>query len=310
MYIEDIPGFSIKTLSAIEGGKYLTVQSMLNAKLRIVGQELSEGIGGLLSEIYIENSVDALISKNFGNEYFEQADGTPGLVIEKYPTALSNLFVPNIYFKSYIAVQGLVITVTDGFSPQAFTVDAEAGQEVSVEVNYSTSQKKITITCDSSILPSSAGVAPYTSDIAIQSDFCFDDRLLGCNTDCDPCGHRYLKIHGLDFAGAEKTVYYGIRADVQLVCDREKMVCLMAPQNKTLILYSTAVKVLDEIIMGERFNFFAMASKDLARELKAELEGKIADLWFTNGPGIKNLLVNSEKKCFKCTGLQYYERVP
>jgi len=84
----------------------------------------------------------------------------------------------------------------------------------------------------------------------------------------------------------------------------------MAPQNKTLILYSTAVKVLDEIIMGERFNFFAMSSKDLARELKAELEGKIADLWFTNGPGIKNLLVNSEKKCFKCTGLQYYERVP
>lgn len=308
MYIEDIPGFSIKNLSLIEGGKYLTVQEMLNAKLRIVGQELSEYIGGLLGEVYIENSVESLITKNFDEKYIGQDDGTPGLRIEKYPTALSSIFIPYLYFKSAIEVQNLVITVTDGFNPQTFTIDAGAYQEVQIEVNYGTSQRKVDITYSSSVEPSSLGVAPYTCDISVYDDYY--RRLEGCTPCSGHCPHRYLKVHGLDFDGEESSKYYGIRADIQLVCNREKMVCLMINQNKLIPLYSVAVKVLDEIIWGDRFNFFAMQNKEQAKETKMELLSKISNLWAINGPGILTMLQNSEKKCFHCTGYKYYEQIP
>lgn len=308
MYIEDIPGFTIKNLASIEGGKYLTVQEMLNAKLRIVGQELSEYIGAMLGEVYIENSVDSLITKNFDETYLDQEDGNPGLRIEKYPTALSSIFIPYIYFKSHIAVQNLVITVTDGFNPQTFTIDAAADEEVQVECNYSTTQRKVDITYSSSIEPSSSGVAPYTCDISVYDDYC--RRLQGCSPCIGHCPHRYLRIHGLNFAGEESTKYYGIRSDIQLICNKEKMVCLMINQNKLIPLYSVAIKVLDEIIWGDRFNFFATQTKELAKETKIELLEKISVLWATNGPGILTMLQNAEKKCFNCTGYKYYEQIP
>jgi hypothetical protein len=305
-YIEDFEGFSVKSLSLIEGGKYLTVQAMLNAKLRIAGEKITEVLGGMLGDVYIEDSVDSLISKNFDDLFFDQQDGIPGLRIEKYPTALSYIFIPFIYFKSDIDVNGLVITISDGFNLVQYSVDALAGEEVSIQVDYSTGQQSVDITYNSSIEPSSQGVAPYKSNISVYRKY--ENR--DCGKCSNVCGHRYLKIHGLDFNGVEQTSYYGIRADIQLRCDREKMVCLIAPNNKTLIFYYAVIEILNELIAGDRFNFLAMNSKEWAKEKKVEIENKIAELWDINGPGIKNLLTHSEKKCFKCTGTQYYERVP
>lgn len=303
LYIEDFPGFSIKSLSQIEGGKYLTVQAMLNRKLTVVGLQLSDMLSSLLEDVYIEQAADFLISKSFCEDYFYQEDGSPGLRIEKGMTALSLLYVPRIYFKSHIAVSNLVITVSDSSRSEIFTIDALADEEVTIEVNFLSSQRKIDITYSSTDDVSSLGVAPYTQSIGEYHVFDY--------ADCDSCcGHRYLKIHGLDFNGSEKSVYYGIRADIELVCNKEKMVCLIAPQNKTLIFKLTIIEVLKEWIASDRFNFLAMNSKDWAKEQITILNNEIAELWFGNGPGIRNLLMNTEKKCFKCTGYEYKELIP
>lgn len=303
LYIEDYPGFSIKTLAQIEGGKYLTVQAMLNRKLTVVGLELSDMLSSLLQGVVIEQAADFLISKSFCEDYFAQQDGTPGLRIEKGMTALSKLYVPRFYFKSHVAVTDLVVTISDAERSETFEVTANADEEVVIECNFLSSQRKIDITYTSSNTPSDSGVAPYTQNIGEYHTFDYSD--------CDSCcGHRYLKIHGLDFNGSEKSVYYGIRADIELICDKEKMVCLIAPQNKSLIFKMTIIQVLKEWIASDRFNFLAMNSKEWAKEQIAILQSEIADLWFGNGDGIKNLLVNTEKKCFKCTSYEYKELIP
>jgi len=295
-------GFSIKTLAAIEGGKYLNVQTMLDRKLQVVGLKLQDMLSSLLQGAIIEQAADSLISKSFGETWFNQQDGTPGLRIEKASTAISNLYVSRIYFKSHLVTSGLIITLSDGVNSESFPVNALADEEVSIEVNFLTTQRKIDITYSSTDAPSD-GVAPYTQNIGEYD--CFDYR------DCNYCcGHRYLKIHGLSFTSAETSSYYGIRADVLLVCDKSKMVCLIVPQNKTLILQMTQIEILKEWIATERFNFLAINSKEWAKEKIIELVDSIDNLWIGNGEGIKNLLISTEKKCFNCTGYGYTELIP
>lgn len=302
MYIEDMEGFSIKSLSLIEGGKYLTVQAMIDRKLDVVGQKLVDTISGLLKDVYVETAVESLVSKSFCADYEAQQDGNPGLVIYKFPSSYGKLFVPYLYFKSHTAVTDLHITVTDGVTSQVFEVTAAADEEVSIECGFYTTQRKITITYSSSDSPSDQGVSPYTSDISSWWEYDY-------NCSCNPCGCRYMKIRGLDFDGDEKSKYYGLRADVQLLCDKEKMICLIAPTNKTLILNMLAIEVLNEYLATDRMNFLAI-NKEWAKAKIAELYDRVENHWIINGDAIRNLIIHSDKKCFTCNGPRYVESVP
>lgn len=308
LYIEDLEGISVKSLANIEAGKYLTVQAMIDAKLRVVGAKMLDTISGMINGITVETAADSLISKSFGEDYFAQANGSPGLKIKKYPTSFSSIFINTLYFKSHTAVVDLDILVDDGVNPQIFTISADADEEVTIECNYSTLQSVVTITYTSDAGPSDLGVSPYTEDISSYGSF-YIPGSRDCSG-CDDCGHRYFVVKGIGFDGSEKSSYYGLRPNVSLVCDREKMVCLLAPMYKTTVLYALGVELVNEWIPSDRLNFLAMGSKEWAKEKSAEWQNKVAQTWFDNSEGIKNLLTHTESKCFKCTGYQYYERIP
>ena len=256
-----------------------------------------------LQGVFIEQAVDSLISKSFDDEYFDQEDGTPGLRIAKSPTALSNLYIPRIYFKSHTAVYDLVITISDASHSETFTIDAESDEEVTIETNFTSYQRKVDITYTSNADPSDSGVSPYTCPI--------NEYHIYAHRSCNPCaGHRYLIVHGLNFSGSETSSYYGIRADIELICDKAKMVCLIAPQNKSIIFNMLQIEVLQEWIASDRFNFLAMNSKEWAADRIVQLQNELELIWFGASNGIVNLLQSSEKKCFKCTGYEQAESLP
>lgn len=302
LYITDLEGISIKSGSSIESGKYLTFQNLVDSKMRLVGSKMLDRLSTLLGDVYVEQSMDSLIAKNFGEDFLAQEDGNPGWRVEKRPTSLSKLYIPRFYFKSHTAVER-TITITDGVNTETFDVVAGADEEVVIESRFFSSQLKVDITYNSDAEPSDDGVSPYSENISPFDAYYYD----GCNT-C--CGHRYLMIHGLDFDGAEKSVYYGIRADIELICDKEKMICLLSGTNKTIFLYALGVEILNEWIASDRFNFLAMNSKEWAAEKRIEWSFEVDKLWSSNAQGIKNVLMSKEPKCFTCNGYKYQEIIP
>jgi len=301
-YITDLEGISLKTMASIESGKWLNAQNMLNQIMRIVGQEAQERIREILGDAIVEDSVETIFAKSFCDEYWDQADGNPGILIEKRPTSLSNLFVSNFYFKSHVSVSGLVVTVTDGVESETHNITAEADEEVTVPINFETLQNSIRITYSSTDGVSDDGVSPYRGSIS--------GRIIHSCSKCENTGTNYLMISGLDFSGNESSEYYGIKADVQLVCNTEKMVCLIARRYPMIFKYMAGVKVAREWAYSDRMNFLALSSKDDAKELALHFDQMQKQLWFDNGSAISRLLRSAEAKCFTCTGVQYSENLP
>lgn len=302
IYLDDFQGITLKQMASTESGKWLSAQNALNNLVRIEANSLKERIREILGDAISETSIESIFSKNFGEDYFDQEDGTPGLRIEKRATKLSHLFISEIHFRSHVEVSGLVITITDGVNPVSYTVDALADEEISVLVNYKSNQTKIDITYSSTAGPSDNGVAPYKDTIHYSNRW-------GCNK-CTNKGTFYIQINGLDFSGQESTSLYGIQADVELRCDQERMVCLIAQHYPMMFATGVVERECREWAMSDRFNISTLGSRDEAGQLAEFYKKEKIQMWFDNGPAISKLLRSAESQCFTCTGIQFHQQVP
>lgn len=292
-YIEDLEGVSIKSLAAVEGGKYFTAQNLINEKMRVVGNKLVDRLGLLIGDISIEQSTDAIISRGFSEDSLTGSSGNPGLIIEKKASVFTKLFIPRLYFKSATAVSGLDITVDDGHQSQVFIIDADANEEVVIEANFLSGNLQVDVSYPA--VGPSHDIEPYTGTISPYHRY-----------DCSSCGYggsHYLKMKGIDFDGEESSSWYGIRADVQLVCDREKMICLVAKRNPMLFLYALGVELANEAIASDRLNFLAMNNRDWWSERGKDWASQFNELWLVNGDGIRSFLQGQDSSCFTCTGV-------
>ena len=297
-YIDELDGISLKSLSSVEGGKYLSAQNMLNSKVQVVAGKMKERLGALLGDTMIEQSVQSIIPIQFSDVVLTGAYGHPGLRIEKKPTTLTNLYIPRFYFKSQTAVEDLVVTISDGHLSVDHLVTAEANEEVAIECNFQSSNLEITITYDAA--QPSQTVEPYSGNISPYTTYGCD----GC-VDCGGCngnGNFFLKMRSIDFDGEERSKYYGLRADVQMVCDVEKMICIIAPKNAWIIKYMTGVEIALESVATDRLNFFAINSKDWWKEAAQRWQWEADRLWDLNGPSMLKMLQKSDSQCFTCTG--------
>ncbi len=297
-YIDELDGISLKSLASVEGGKYLSAQNMVNQKLQIVGSKIKENLGRLLGDTVVEQAVATIIPIQFSEDIITGAYGTPGVRIEKRPTHLTKLYIPFFHFKSATEVTDLVVTISDGQQSVDFSVSAEANEEVSIQCNFSTDQLVVTITY--SAADPSQTIEPYTGNIAPYNYF-------GCG-DCHNCGgcsgegNYYLKVNSIDFDGELASRYYGLRADVEIVCDTERMICFMMNKNPWLFKYGLGVEIAKESIATDRLNFFAINSKDWWREAMGSWQYEMDKLWNDNGPSILKQLQKHDSSCFTCTG--------
>lgn len=306
LYIDMLEGMNLKSISNIETGKFLTAQKFIDQKMILIGEKWKTDFADMLFGDMVESAMDSIISKNFCDDYNTGQAGTAGLKIEKIPTKLSSLFIPRFYFKSHTPANELPITVSDSTRSEVFYVTANADEEVAVEINWHSSQNTVSITFDDSTVgPSQQLIEPYTGAIAYFNHWFYN----GC-TGCTSKSSRYLKISGIDYNGNSISNYRGIRADVLLNCDREKMICLVAMEQKVVLLYMLGIEILNEWEAGDRFNFLAIHGKDWAKEKKIAWQESIDRSNFNNGKGIRNLLRKHEKECFICNSGKYVYSLP
>lgn len=297
LYIDSLEGISLKSLSNIVGAEKLTAQKLVDEKTQLIGELLKSGPSKYLFQSVVDHSVDSLISKDFKKDgQLESEAITRGLRLEKKRGKLTVLKVDRIYFKSATAVTALEITVTDGVNPKVYELTAEANEEIEIEANYSTNGLQIDITYDSET------VEPYTGTVCPYNTF-VDSDCIGCG------GCKSLKIRAIEGDGLVLN-YRGIRVDASVMCDREKMVCLIANDQKLPIMYLVGAEILKEWIGSDRINYITINSKEWAEKKIVEWEQKGWELLHENSQGIIKYLKQAEPKCFICQGFKYGFNIP
>lgn len=306
LYIDMLEGMSLKTISNIEAGKYVTAQRLIDSKLILIMEKMKVDFAEFLFGDMVEDSIDSVISKNFGEDYETGEAGSAGLLIEKLPTSLSSLFIPRFYFKSHTAAVNLPITVSDASRTETFLVSANADEEVAIAINWYSNQNSVSIKFDDSTFgPSQELISPYNGAISPFHAWYYD----GC-TKCCAGGSRYIQISGIDYDGSEISNYRGIRVDASVICDTDKMVCLIAHKMKVPILYKIGIEVLNEWAATDRLDFLAISSREWAEQKKSEWFDTVERSQFNNGKGIRKLLMKHEQQCFICNGVSYQYSTP
>lgn len=296
LYVDMLEGVSLKSLSNIVGADKLTAQHLVDEKTVLVGELLKAGPNRFLLEDAVEHSVDSMICKDWGTTYVEGSTDERGLRIEKKRARLTSLLIERIYFKSHTTVEDLEITISDGVKEEVFTINAEADEEIVIEANFSTRNTSV------DIVYTSEDVEPYAGSICPYNNF--------VESDCHGCtGSKSLKIRTIE--AAEKLVQYrGIKVDASVICDREKMVCLIAEHQKMAFLYLVGSEIMKEWASTDRLNFLAVSSKEYAQNKAVEWEAKANQIFYDNAQGIKKYLEGHQRECFICNQAHYGFTLP
>jgi len=282
-----------------EAGKYISAKNMVTEKFRIAKGLMEAEMSGFLTSINLVHTIESIETPFFTTDTIPVgvSGSNPGLKITKIQTALSQIYVPRIYFKAATDVTDLDIIISDGVQTELFTISAVAGEEVVIDARFVTNQNEVTIIYDSS------NVEAYSGPISSY----YNRGCCGC---CSDCGSTYLTIRGIDEQSDEANVLYGIRADVQLICDQDKIFCLTLKFNQVAFLYCVGELLMQEAATSDRLNFLAMSGKEMFTQLSQQFGIKWRELILMNSDAIQSYLLRVEKNCFDCKGIQYGFNTP
>lgn len=286
----------MKSLAAIDS-KYVNAKKMLQDKIDLVGHVISARIGDIMATSMVNYAIDSVVSKSFCDKYINGESGNPGMKITKTQSKMAVILLQRIYFKSHTAVSNLEITITDSSKTEKHYVTANADEEVVIDVDFKSSQNEITITYDGT------GIEPYVYD-CVKKKCCCTKTECGCPCGCSPS----MKATGIDFDGTEINDLRGIRIDAVLMCDTDKMLCLVRDKIKMPIYYLVIAEIMKEWLATDRVNFLSMNSEEWVKSQITQLNASAMAMIDEAAPGISRYLERQEPKCFICKSFsQTYE---
>lgn len=295
LYIDMLEGMNVKNIASFTTGNAINAQALLNEKLKLVFLDLKNNFSRVLYDNVVGHSVDSLICPDFDDKTIEGNVQRRGIEVERKRGQLTKLFIERIYVKSATSVNGVVVTVTDGVNQETYNIDLTADLETLIELNYSTTGKKITIYFEN------ADVVPYVGSVKPYDDF--------CEYDCNGCGCEGLRVRAVA-GNSYLTSFRGIRVDASLQCDTEKMTCLIAQRMSLTVLYMLGIQLLNEWESSDRLNFLTVNNKEWAAAKKNEWQQKVNEDIYQNSQGIQEYLRRAESKCFICNNVKYGYNTP
>ncbi len=255
LHIEDLPGFSTASLSAVEPGKYLNAQKFVDEKIRFSGELLIGSIKAHLEQYKIEGAPkEAGIIGTWDESVI--ATGTiqeQGLRLKVGGGPMMVISVPRVWIRVENDIADLVLYIREGEVIHERTVTVKGNGVLNeIYLHFESAAEK---TVD--IYVADERFLPYSGSTAGTTYF----------TTCSTCGghSRYKFIAGGGLLGKnEVEKLRGIRAEVVALCSVVPVACLLLRRFRMALLYMVGVQILHEWLGSPRTNYFAIHSKEWA----------------------------------------------
>lgn len=300
LFINDLPGISLKTAAKISSEEYHTgaeiMRKCINIAIKKVFKEFEEAIAP-------EFDFNAVIQTRqidlYNSTVIPAAALSRGLILKRWRSEISKIYVEDVYIKSVQSGVGSLKIYDGGTLVKTIAVDLLADTVVTVPVRLALDQEQVKILMDDTNFDLYSG--------SLQN-FLVNGRPESCYA-CGQRGSSNFYIGGWDGA-KETSSLYGIGVKASVRCFEESVICSVLPRMNFLIWYKSGVEFLKERIYSERLNNVTIFSKEKAKELLDEYEIEYASTYKTFTKSIFKYLKSTKGECLTCKTTVYAQYTP
>lgn len=295
LFMNDLPGISLKTAAKITSEEYHTgaeiMKKCINIAVKKVFKDFEEAIAP-------EFNFNAVIQTRqidiFNSTVIPLAASERGLILKRWRSELSKIYIEEVYVKSTASGVGEVKIYDGATLAKTISVDLVANEVLTVPVRLSFDQEQVKVVMDDTNFP------VYSGSL---NNFLVNGRPESCYA-CGQRGQSHFFINGWNGTGEESKMYgIGIKASVR--CFEETIICSVLPRMYFLIWYAAGVEFLKERVYSERLNNITIFNKEKAKELLDEYQIEYSNTYKTFTKSIFKYLKSTKGECLTCNPTIY-----
>jgi len=293
LYINDLPGFSLKKAANVAPESWSTGVEFLNQCIKLATQHVFDEFAHELTPYFeFGNIVESRDVKTYSDTVISAAALDRGIIIKRWRSEAARLYVESVTVKVMQSGTAL-ITIIDGSAMFTKSVDLEVGIN-DINIGYKAENEQIKIVFDQTNFDTFDGAWTKGSG--------------GCNT-CNSGSKKGIFINGWDGTN-ESSLTYGVGARVHMQCYEDNILCSLIPKMYFLLWYKAGILVLTEHANTNRINHIATFGQDQAKEMLKTLTDEYQSKYKQLVRSAYEFLRNTKGECIKCNDIRYVQSHP
>lgn len=218
--------------------------------------------------------------------------GERGLTVQVLnPTSIqySTAVIRRIYIKSrYTQLNNVININVNGLVVKSVNADFFQDEVVVIELNEAIKANNFSITFD------------QTNSLLYQAEF---------NSQYQCCGSVNSYSNGFDYLMTARlgrfrvSGGFGISADIDLICDEEKLTCTLLPYFGEEVRFKAGIYLANEVLVSDRLELFVINNKEDILQLAQAWQKDYDSRLQRKVPQILNSLRGTDKCCFRQLGV-------
>jgi hypothetical protein len=290
-YLDDLNGITYKNYAKVTS---TTASALFNKAIQEgINSTISDALFSVGSPIQLTQVVNLYYHRDFSSTIYPAEASELGLVFNMLVPSqaqYSSIVIRKFYVNVATATPTLDININDGNTivhTETLT-DVEAGvtYEVVVDITLKNSFGSITFNHD--------GIDSYIAE--------FNPTYKCCgNITIYHTGFNYVMNKSIGKLKLEGGL--GVSADIDLICDEEKVKCTLIPYLGEEIRFKAGIYLANEVLVSDRVDLFVLNNKEdimeLAKQWQKEYDTKMA----RKVPQLLQSLRGTDSCCFKNKGV-------
>ncbi len=292
LFINDIPGITLKSASAIANEEHRTGCELLKGiTTRAVQNVFEEFFMQATSRFQLHAVSETRELRQFDGSVLPPANASRGLVIKRWRSEIAQTTIEYLFVK--VQQSGTyTINIIDGDHTEPISAVLIANEENQIRVDYIARNESIRIVMDNSALNVYSGPLNRVS------------------SGCKSCGGNWngtgLYVAGWD-GSQEDSKYYGIGVLASVRCYEENILCQLLKRMSFLFWYKAGIMYYEELLASNRLNPITIYTKDKAQENIDNLTEKYNKQFANFIPTIQDFILSTKGECFSCNPSIKYE---
>jgi len=293
LFINDLPGITLKSASKITNEELQTGNNLLKKSINMAVQHVYDEFRQQMQTYFDSNSiVESRLINNFSTTVTPAAPLERGIIIKRWRSELSQIFIHEVYIKSQ-QTGNITLKIYDGCEVTPYSIDLIADCVTKFTIDYKATEEEVKILFDQTAW-----------DV-------FGCSMASSYNDCR-CGswsNKGLFINGWN-GTAEQGNCFGVGVYASVKCYFENVFCALLDQLYFAIWYKAGIVFLQELIYSDRINAITLFTKERAKELLAEFQTAY-DLKYQTAIKNARIFLNSTKgECISCNGTKIIQATP